>query len=172
MVAGEGLEPPAFGLWARRATNCSIPRWKKWREKDSNLRRRSQRIYSPSPLATREPLQINKKMAPQTGLEPVTSWLTVMRSTDWAIEEHILAMTYSPTKRIRSTIGAGGLNFCVRNGYRCDPSAIITRIFLLTLFYFLSETISLQFPQNYSMYNFLHFHPSQPWSSPRPISIS
>ena len=39
-------------------------------------------------------------------------------------------MTYSPTKRIRSTIGAGGLNFCVRNGYRCDPSAIITRIFL------------------------------------------
>ena len=38
-------------------------------------------------------------------------------------------MTYSPTKRIRSTIGAGGLNFCVRNGYRCDPSAIITRIF-------------------------------------------
>lgn len=27
-----------------------------WREKDSNLRRRSQRIYSPSPLATREPL--------------------------------------------------------------------------------------------------------------------
>ena len=37
-------------------------------------------------------------------------------------------MTYSPTKRICSTIGAGGLNFCVRNGYRCDPSAIITRI--------------------------------------------
>ena len=65
-------------------------------------------------------------------------------------------MTYSPTKRIRSTIGAGGLNFCVRNGYRCDPSAIITRIFL-TLFFFLSETISLQFPQNYSMYNFLPF---------------
>ena len=68
-------------------------------------------------------------MAPQTGLEPVTSWLTVMRSTDWAIEEHILATTYSPTKRICSTIGARGLNFCVRNGYRCDPSAIITRIF-------------------------------------------
>ena len=54
--------------------------------------------------------------------------------------EKILAMTYSPTKRIRSTIGAGGLNFCVRNGYRCDPSAIITRIFL-TLFYFLRNHI-------------------------------
>ena len=30
---------------------------------------------------------LNCFMAPRTGLEPVTSWLTVMRSTDWAIEE-------------------------------------------------------------------------------------
>ena len=28
-------------------------------------------------------------VAPPTGLEPVTSWLTVMRSTDWAMEDHI-----------------------------------------------------------------------------------
>ena len=28
-------------------------------------------------------------LAPPTGLEPVTSWLTVMRSTDWAMEENI-----------------------------------------------------------------------------------
>ena len=113
-------------------------------------------------------------MAPPTGLEPVTSWLTVMRSTDWAIEEHILAMTYSPTKRIRSTIGAGGLNFCVRDGNRCDPSAIITRISILFF-----RNLSSRFPQNYSMYNFsfptllscfLYFLPS--WSSPRLISIS
>ena len=27
-------------------------------------------------------------MAPPTGLEPATSWLTVMRSTDWAMEEY------------------------------------------------------------------------------------
>ena len=27
MVAGGGLEPPASGLWARRAANCSIPRY-------------------------------------------------------------------------------------------------------------------------------------------------
>ena len=26
LVAGEGLEPTTSGLWARRATNCSIPR--------------------------------------------------------------------------------------------------------------------------------------------------
>ena len=29
-------------------------------------------------------------MAPPTGLEPVTSWLTVMRSTDWAMEEYTI----------------------------------------------------------------------------------
>ena len=28
-------------------------------------------------------------MAPPTGLEPVTSWLTVKRSTDWAKEEYV-----------------------------------------------------------------------------------
>ena len=27
LVAGGGLEPPTFGLWARRAANCSIPRY-------------------------------------------------------------------------------------------------------------------------------------------------
>ena len=27
MVAGGGLEPPTSGLWAQRATNCSIPRY-------------------------------------------------------------------------------------------------------------------------------------------------
>ena len=34
------------------------------------------------------------------------------------------AATYSPT--IRSTIGAGGLNFSVRNGKRWNPAAIAT----------------------------------------------
>ena len=28
LVAEAGLEPTTFGLWARRATNCSTPRWK------------------------------------------------------------------------------------------------------------------------------------------------
>ena len=31
LVAGEGLEPPTSGLWARRATNCSIPRYAAFR---------------------------------------------------------------------------------------------------------------------------------------------
>ena len=29
-------------------------------------------------------------LAPQVGLEPTTSWLTVTRSTDWATEEYLL----------------------------------------------------------------------------------
>jgi hypothetical protein len=36
------------------------------------------------------------------------------------------ATTYSPTRKASSTIGAGGLYFCVRNGNRCFSSAIVT----------------------------------------------
>ncbi len=32
-----------------------------------------------------------------------------------------------PPRERGSTIGAEGLNFCVRNGNRCDPLAIIAR---------------------------------------------
>ena len=32
-----------------------------WREKDSNLRRQSQQIYSLSPLTAREPLQLERR---------------------------------------------------------------------------------------------------------------
>ena len=34
-------------------------------------------------------------MAPVTGLEPVTSWLTVKRSTDWAKQEYLLKFEHS-----------------------------------------------------------------------------
>ena len=36
------------------------------------------------------------------------------------------AATYSPTGTPRSTIGAGGLNFRVRHGTGCVPSARVT----------------------------------------------
>ena len=71
-------------------------------------------------------------------------------------QKKIPAMTYSPTKRICSTIGAGGLNFCVRNGNRCDPSAIITRIFFSI---YLSETSYQGSLKTATMYNLsLLFH--------------
>ena len=38
-----------------------------------------------------------------------------------------LATTYSPTAVCRSTIGAGGLNFRVRNGNGWIPAAVVTR---------------------------------------------
>ena len=40
------------------------------------------------------------------------------------LSEKKVAATYSPT--IRSTIGAFGLNFSVRNGKRWNPGAITT----------------------------------------------
>ena len=82
MVAGTGLEPATFGLWARRATNCSTPLCKWWREKDSNLRSRRRQIYSLLPLAARESLQ--NKMELAIGIEPTTCWLQVSCSTYWA----------------------------------------------------------------------------------------
>ena len=48
------------------------------------------------------------------------------------------AATYSPT--VRSTIGADGLNFSVRNGKRWDP-VTITTIMNLTCFYLFSHTL-------------------------------
>ena len=82
----------------------------KWREKDSNLRRRSQRIYSPSPLATRESLQKEKL-------------------TSHGVNSFWQRLTF-PREKPLSIISAGRLNFCVRDEYRCDPSAIVTRKFI------------------------------------------
>ncbi len=53
----------------------------------------------------------------------------------------ILAMTYLPSKRPASIVGAEGLNFCVRDGNRCDPFAIVTRIF--TFFEFASRSLKI-----------------------------
>jgi hypothetical protein len=38
-----------------------------------------------------------------------------------------LAQTYSPAENARSTMGAMSLNFCVRDGNRCDPHARCTK---------------------------------------------
>ena len=58
----------------------------KWMEKDSNLRRHRQQIYSLSPLATRE--SIHKRYIyvpePMSGLEPLTCWLQISCSANWA----------------------------------------------------------------------------------------
>ena len=39
----------------------------------------------------------------------------------------VLAPTYSCSHLRTTTIGAGGLNCCVRDGNRCDPAAKGTR---------------------------------------------
>ena len=70
-------------------------------------------------------------LAPPAGLEPATSWVTVMRSTDWAKEEYKnqksgtlswfflcrLRLIF-PARLQASIVSTAKLNFCVRNGNR------------------------------------------------------
>ena len=83
-VDQQGLEPRTNRLWAGCSNQLSY-----WSIFEID-RRYTQRSI----------------LAPPTGLEPVTSWLTVMRSTDWAMEEYfMLASSYfsgsSPIKYLR-----------------------------------------------------------------------
>ena len=52
-----------------------------------------------------------------------------LRKGNLTFREKKRAPTYSPTS-YRSTIGAGGLNFSVRNGKRWDTAAVGTRVCL------------------------------------------
>ena len=74
-------------------------------------------------------------MAPQAGFEPAAYRLTAGRSTAELLgNEHHQKARRRPTlpgALAPSTIGAGGLNFCVRNGNRCGPSAIFTGLRIL-----------------------------------------
>ena len=50
----DGTDPQGEELSRAEATGPGVARSSQWREQDSNLRRLSQRIYSPSPLTARE----------------------------------------------------------------------------------------------------------------------
>ena len=76
-------------------------------------------------------------LAPQVGLEPTTTRLTaecsaieLLRNTDSGAKLRLsIGIRRRPTLPGRvqpSTIGAEGLNFCVRDGNRWDPFAITT----------------------------------------------
>ena len=67
-VDQQGLEPRTNRLWAGCSNQLSY--WSVF-EIDRRFTRRS-------------------IVTPPTGLEPVTSWLTVMRSTDWAMEDYTI----------------------------------------------------------------------------------
>ena len=75
-------------------------------------------------------------MAPAVGLEPTTPLLTIKcyNQLSYAgknnIQRESLATTYSRTIK-STTISVKVLNFCVRDGNRCDHFAIITRLFSL-----------------------------------------
>jgi hypothetical protein len=70
------------------------------------------------------------KMAPQVGFEPTTPRLTAECSTVELLRNFEFRQRPTlPEGLPSSTIGAEGLNFCVRNGYRCFPFAIVTGIY-------------------------------------------
>ena len=102
-VAGIGFEPMTFGLWARRASRLLHPAIiinllkREWAEVDSNHRSNLQQIYSLSPLATRESAHLKRSIwnwlililkinweKPMIGLEPITCWLQISCSANWA----------------------------------------------------------------------------------------
>ena len=103
LVAGTGFEPMTFGLWARRASRLLHPAIiinllkREWAEVDSNHRSKLQQIYSLSPLATRESAHLKRSIwnwlililkinweKPMIGLEPITCWLQISCSANWA----------------------------------------------------------------------------------------
>ena len=85
MVAGAGLEPATFGLWARRATNCSTPRYlvggigfEPMKAKPADLQSAPFNHSGISPC-------VEKKLELAKGIEPSTYWLQISCSTDWAM---------------------------------------------------------------------------------------
>ena len=87
-----GLEPITCWLqiscsanWATSAYSLSPKA--KWMEVDSNHRSNLQQIYSLSPLATRESAHNTTNIQlckPMIGLEPITCWLQISCSANWA----------------------------------------------------------------------------------------
>ena len=76
-------------------------------------------------------------LAPPTGLEPVTSWLTVMRSTDWAMEEYINVGVFLFSQAASSQLSSALLSLTSVFGMGTGgPSASSTPTYLY-LFYFL-----------------------------------
>ena len=105
-------------------------------------------------------------MAPPAGLEPATSWLTVMRSTNWAKEDYLpRRLPTLPRACARSTKGVKELNYCVRNGNRCGLFAITTGKLFVIFIKFSENCIECKF-------NFSNQHKDGLRSSPRPISTN
>ena len=106
-------------------------------------------------------------MAPPTGLEPVTSWLTVMRSTDWAIEEQSWQWPIFPAKDQQVLSALKGLTSVFGMGTGVTTSLSSPDLYFWRSFLQNWITISLQ------TYNsFFKSLCSLAWINLRPISIS
>ena len=115
LVAGAGFEPTTFGLWARRATNCSTPRYYYCfllpiRNNGAEDRDRTgtiisnRRILSPVRLPV-PPLRQNS-LAPKVGFEPTAYRLTVECSTIELLRNKVGCdlLSRDPTVRVSSAM--------------------------------------------------------------------
>ena len=112
-------------------------------------------------------------LAPPAGLEPATSWLTVMRSTDWAKEEYkIRRRPTFPGSLPPSIISTAELNFRVRDGNGWDLCVIITGFIWMLVSQHLWSYFIVPSKLNNTwntILSLLHIFFSF-WSSPRSIS--
>ena len=93
-IAGAGFEPTTFGLWARRATRLLHPAiiyliqctykmyngWRRIRTSEGGANR-----FTVCPLW---PLG-NPSKKPMIGLEPITCWLQISCSANWATSAYL-----------------------------------------------------------------------------------
>ena len=88
-VAGEGFEPTTSGLWARRASRLLYPAISiknSLYSREINGRRRIRTFESIANRFTVCPLWPlgNPSIKPMIGLEPITCWLQISCSANWA----------------------------------------------------------------------------------------
>ena len=96
-LRGQDLNLRPSGYEPDELPDCSTPRYKikgfrQWTEVDSNHRSKMQQIYSLSPLASRESVHYEtiKLQKPMIGLEPITCWLQISCSANWATSAYKL----------------------------------------------------------------------------------
>ena len=84
-VAGTGFEPMTFGLWARRASRLLHPALLNYCLSANGWRwiRTTEAICSRFTVCPLWPLG-NPPIKPMIGLEPITCWLQISCSANWA----------------------------------------------------------------------------------------
>ena len=133
---GTSFSNPSFPKHKNKSIAYAMDSFLWWAEMDSNHRSKLQQIYSLSPLATRESAHNTKSIwnciKPMIGLEPITCWLQISCSANWATSANIMPWQVrhrgleprTPWLRVRcSTKWASGA-YSDSNGNRTRVTAV------------------------------------------------